>query len=411
VVAKRKALEDRLRGGLAGSDSSMTVKEWCLQWLEVSVAASDRAESTKLKLERLLRGHVYATALGATLLAKLRPQVVEGWLLELRNRANPCSGTTHLSGFVSLKMCLDTAVRDMLIAQNPMKTVTAPKASTKEKIIPTMDELASLLSETSGSILHNAWVLICATGMRKGECLALEWDDIDLDKGSVSIRRTVTEVTGGFSTREPKTKASKRVLYPDAGTIDVLRQQRRQVAKMRLAGGEGWQDSNLVFPTAKGTRHHPRNALRAYQTAAGRAGIERRIDIHSVRHFSATTMLIAGIDIKTVSKILGHAGTRVTADICAHMTDESRDRAMGVLGAVTGFLSAATGTSGPVAAGRTANPSCPPPLRSGAPGSRICRRTDLLTRRARRGCPTRGCGRRRGRRCGPPGEWTRTGEK
>ncbi len=193
-----------------------------------------------------------------------------------------------------------------------------------------------LLATAEGGPHYEAIYLALATGLRRGELLALRWSDIDLDRRELRVRRTVREIPGqGSVVMEPKTPRSRRPVALSEQAVGVLRSHRVQQHERRLKLGEAWVDHDLVFPTAVGTPWVARNMLRGFWKAAESAGLER-LTFHTRRHSAASLMAQAGVPVTSISAQLGHANPSVTQSIYSHvlpgMQDEAAQRLAVVLG-------------------------------------------------------------------------------
>jgi integrase len=191
-------------------------------------------------------------------------------------------------------------------------------------------EVRSLFSADESSRYHSALVLIAARGMRRGECLALRWADIDQDAGVLRIRGTLSRIGGRLTVTEPKTERSRRVLPLTHVTAALLTAQRRTQVAERLRAGSVWMDTGHVLTTETGQPVDPRNLYRVVQTTAKHAGL-KDVGVHSLRHSAATAMLEAGVNIKAVSDLLGHSSVSITGDIYGHTSDDSARAAIAKL--------------------------------------------------------------------------------
>lgn len=178
--------------------------------------------------------------------------------------------------------------------------------------------------------------LIAATGVRKGEALALKWTDVDTKAGTLAVRGTLSRVDGALVVTEPKTDSSRRVLPLSLAVVAILKAHKKAQAVERLHVGNLWRDSGHVFATEFGGPVEPRNALRALTVAAKVAGI-KGANVHTLRHSAATGWLEAGYNLKAVSDLLGHSDISITGNIYAHTSDETARAAMASRSAAIGL--------------------------------------------------------------------------
>lgn len=197
-----------------------------------------------------------------------------------------------------------------------------PSLERKEARHLEADEVTRLLAAVAGHRYHLALVLIAFTGLRRGEALALRWSDVDLDAGLSTVRGTLNRVNRSLTISEPKTAKSRRVVPLSPDLVALLSKHRTEQKRERLAAANQWQDSGLVFTTPLGTPVEPRNLLRVAQSAAAKAGLED-VDVHTLRHSTATAMMNDGVPLKTVADLLGHSSISITGDIYGHTSDDS----------------------------------------------------------------------------------------
>ncbi len=199
----------------------------------------------------------------------------------------------------------------------------------------TATELAAFLAAEQSERMYALWLLLATTGLRRGEALGLRWKDVDLDAGRLSVRQTITAISGAVHVR-PMTKTGKaRVVDLDGGTVSALRAHRVRQAQERLAAGDRWADNGMVFTKgdsrlgedgAPGDPLHPerltrtlQRRVRAYNLANAEAPLPV-IGPHGLRHTWATLALGAGVHPKVVSQRLGHSTIAITLDTYSHVT-------------------------------------------------------------------------------------------
>jgi integrase len=170
-------------------------------------------------------------------------------------------------------------------------------------------------------------VLALNTGMRQGELLALKWDDVDLERGVLRVRRTLTREGGFFALGEPKTRKSRRAIRLTAAAVEALRAHlSRQLAEMERMSSL-YQPGGLVFATETGTIINPSNLRnRSFKPLLKRASL-RLIRFHDLRHTCATLLLSKNVNPKVVSEMLGHASVRITLDTYSHLMPDMQETA------------------------------------------------------------------------------------
>lgn len=349
VRTRLREASDRLEEGQPVSDSKATVSQWLQHWAATTLAASDRKESTRSLYRTLAAKHLMPEPFGALRLDKLKPSDIEALVLRLRARTRQAraedggevevralSDSTIRTTYTVLRSALDGAVRDGLLARNPAAVIRRPGVERTEARHLSPAEVRRLLSAAESSRYHSALVVIAATGIRRGECLALRWADVDFDAGILKVRGTLSRIGGKLTVTEPKTDRSRRVLPVSPVTAVLLTAQRKAQIAERLHAGSAWTDTGHVFTTESGQPVDPRNLYRVVQTAAARAGL-KDVGVHSLRHSAATAMLEAGVNIKAVSDLLGHSSVSITGDIYGHTSDDSARAAISKLSDAMGF--------------------------------------------------------------------------
>lgn len=195
--------------------------------------------------------------------------------------------------------------------------------------------VAAVLAAAKDSRYHPALVLIAATGLRRGEVLALAWDRVDLDAGTLKVTSTIGRIGGELVISAPKTERSRRTVPLAPAVVELLRKHRAAQAAERLRVGHLWQDSGLVFTTEFGGPVDPRNLLRVVEVAAKAAGVTT--DLHTIRHSAAVAWLEHGVHIKAVADLLGHSSIAITGDIYGHTSDDTARAAVDGLSEALGI--------------------------------------------------------------------------
>ena len=214
-----------------------------------------------------------------------------------------------------------------MVTRNPTQGCALPKVEHKEIKTLTSDQLSTFFQEARDSGVYELYYLDLATGLRRGELLGLKWTDVDFDRGVLKIQRAISRQNGKVVEAPLKTKNAYRTLPLSADAIDVLKIA-IDVLKMQKCkvGNSEW-----VFPSPTGGPMSPDSVLHMLQRVLKRAGLPR-IRFHDLRHTFATMALQNGVDVKTVSSMLGHYSAGFTLDTYAHVTTDAQLKAAQTMG-------------------------------------------------------------------------------
>ena len=214
-----------------------------------------------------------------------------------------------------LSSALKLAQEQRIILSNPAEGCALPKVEHREMKTLPVEQLQSFLREARESGVFELYYLELATGLRRGELLGLKWEDIDLERGDLRVKRQVARINGAVTESPLKTKNAYRTLPLARDTIDVLNQQKKKV------GSCPW-----VFPSPTGGPMSPDSVLHMLHRVLKRAGLSR-VRFYDLRHTFATLALQNGVDVKTVSGMLGHYSAGFTLDTYAHVTTAAQKEA------------------------------------------------------------------------------------
>ncbi len=316
-----KAMADR-DGGLIFDAGALTVGDYLERWLK-DVEETVR-RSTFEGYRYAIRPHI-KPALGRIKLKDITPAHLRSFYRD-RLDSGLSPATVHKQHVV-LHKALKAAVADGLIPRNAAAGLKLPRI-TREEIDPLTEDQARLLLETvSGNRLEALYVLALHTGMRQGELLALKWDDVDLERGVLRVRRTLTHADKAFVLGEPKTKNSRRTIRLTSAAVDALRahlsRQLQEIEEMSSL----YQPGGLIFATETGTVINPSNLRnRSFKPLLGCAGLPP-IRFHDLRHTCATLLLGRDVNAKVVSEMLGHSSISITLDIYSHLLPDMQEKA------------------------------------------------------------------------------------
>lgn len=316
----KQALHEQQQGTLVTA-SQQTLEKFLLQWLEdrrVSVRSR-----TYERYEEYARLHIIPV-IGRVQLQKLTAQNVQA--LYTKKLKEGLSSTTVNGMHAMLHKALSDAVRLGLVPRNVCDMVTAPRRAYHEMRVLTIEQAQKLLATAKGHKLETLFVLALATGMRRGEVLALKWQDINLAQGMLQVRRILSRVptklaqeTGQhYIEAEPKTERSRRSILLAPLAVEALREHRKRQLLLIAEAGSEWQDHDLVFCTSLGTPLNPNKVLEKFKALLQQAGLPD-MRFHDLRHSAATILLSTGVHPKVVQEMLGHNQISMTMDTYSHV--------------------------------------------------------------------------------------------
>ena len=232
----------------------------------------------------------------------------------------PLSGQTILHYHRLISVILQTAVEWQYIPANPAERVKAPKATNQEAEYLDDKQAIQLLNLLADQPIHykTAVEVLLFTGMRRGELMGLEWQDIDFENQIITIQRSLQYLPEvGVFKDETKTKSSHRVIKVPSTAINSLRMYRTWQKKMFFSIGQPWNESNQVFVTQNGTPMHPDTLTSWFRDFIKTTDLPQ-IHIHSLRHTNATLQIANGVSVTTVAGNLGHSNANTTTKVYAH---------------------------------------------------------------------------------------------
>ena len=327
--AKLKQAIEEAKGLDTAKVGRYTVGQWMEVWFEHYAKIKVRPSS-----HQTYRGYIdnhIKPNIGKVPLEKLTPLELQKFYkklleqgragrLESRHQAKGLSPKTVRNIHQIISSAMNLAREQKLITANPAEGCALPRLEHKEMKTLTADQLSTFFREARDSGVYELYYLDLATGLRRGELLGLKWTDVDLDRGVLKIQRAISRQNGKVVEAPLKTKNAYRTLPLSADAIDVLMQQRRKT------GNSEW-----VFPSPTGGPMSPDSVLHMLHRVLKRAGLPK-VRFHDLRHTFATLALQNGVDVKTVSGMLGHFSAGFTLDTYAHVTTSAKREAAKTMG-------------------------------------------------------------------------------
>ncbi len=299
----------------------MKYKEWLKEWLDYYVKPTTK-ERTHMKYRRIVENHI-DTALGDFEMDKLTANVLQHFAVEMTNKGLSANTVNVILSVI--KSSLRRAVLLGVIDKEYSSAVVRPKIREKRVECFSKDEqkkIEAYISESDKPKLFG--ILLCLyTGLRIGELLALEWADIDLQKGTISISKTCHDSwNNGHYIKvidTPKTECSQRTIPIPKQLIPRIKEQKKHT------------NGNFVVIGKSEYGVGVRSYQRTFENLLKKLDVEHK-GFHSLRHTFATRALECGMDIKTLSEILGHTNASITLKRYAHSMLEHKTEMMNRVG-------------------------------------------------------------------------------
>jgi len=316
VAEKLTRLQTQKLDGQLLTRERLTVAELLDRWL--SHWSPDLAASSRHRYQQMADNHI-KPHLGSVIVEKLQALQIRALLDKLADDGR--GERTRQYVFATLRRAFTLAVRLDLATVNPCSKLEPPRSTPKRIDPPNADQIGSLFTAAEGSEFEAVFVLAAMTGLRQGELFALSWQDIDLERRSLTVQRSLEEVRGKLALKEPKSAAGRRSVRLPQVAVDVLHEHRKRLLAAGKAG------SPWVFTDADGgflrKSNFQRRVWDPLKKAAGLTGVR----FHDLRHAHASMLLRQNTHVKIVQERLGHSTIKLTMDTYSHLLADAQDEA------------------------------------------------------------------------------------
>ncbi|MFG2263413.1 tyrosine-type recombinase/integrase [Streptomyces sp. NPDC048720] len=322
VKAVREIERKRDSRRLSKPGEKWTLGSWLEHWVH-QIAKKYVAENTYAGYEVDVRVHL-VPGIGAHRLDRLEPEHLEAFYAKMQSDGSKAGTAHHVHRTV--RVALAEARRRGHVSRNVAEIARAPRLEEEEVEPYTIEEVQSLLLEASKLRNSARWVVALALGLRQGEALGLQWDDVDLDAGYVRIRRNrlrpryrhgcKDESCGrkpGYCPKREQTRREHKSTKSRSGRrtvglpdplIKLLRKHREEQDRERVEAGADWEDKGYVFTSPTGGPLSPNTDYHVWKRLLRDAGV-RDGRLHDARHTAATVLLVLGVPDVIVDAIMG----------------------------------------------------------------------------------------------------------
>ena len=328
--AKLSAALESVKGIDVSRADEYTVATWLRSWYDIyakpniRVATADRYHLMVEQYTIPRIGNIKLTKLTAHDLQKLYKELMENGRIDRKSgHGNPgLSSTTVRSLHLMLHSAFERAVKERLIPRNPTEDCIAPKIQKFEMQILQPKHIKEYLNAANARGLLPMFYLELVSGLRKGELVALQWSDLDEASCTISISRQASwDTEHQLILSRPKTGNSIREVSIPQDAVELLKQEHAK-----------HPDNPWMFPSSRtGEMYHPDSVVNLHKKILKDAGLEH-IRFHDLRHTFATLALQNGVDVKTVSSMLGHYDAGFTLRTYTHATRQMQQKAAQTMG-------------------------------------------------------------------------------
>ena len=315
-------------GGMITKSSPVLIGTWMQQWLDMYCVNLEA--TTKCNYGVAIRSQLIPY-IGNIPMHLLRPTHVQEWINKLIERELTPKSIRNV--YFNLKKALDKAVTLRMIPYNPSTGATLPKKRAYDAQIYSQEEVEDMLSCAENTDMYFPLLLEVATGLRRGELLALRWEDIDFENATMFIHRNRVYANHTVTEKTPKTKAGTRTIALGGQLLDLMKFAYTHYQARKDDPKDPFYDYGYVVCQDNGKPYHPQAWTKKWKRFQEETNLEKN-RFHDLRHYNTTALIENGVDPKTVQSRLGHSDISTTLNIYAHTTKKAGKNAAEKIDAV-----------------------------------------------------------------------------
>jgi integrase len=313
VAEKLEQLRHHL--DMAGGDIPLKrpkVETFLWEWLTESFQSGHIKPKTYESYEGMIRIHI-VPALGFKRLDELSPRDVKRMVDAMQQKR--LSADTIRIAHAVLRSALSEAERMEYVDRNVAKLVRLPKTKKRKPVILVSDQVGDFFRVLREHRHYPLYLCALTLGLRRQELLSLDWQDLDLEQGTLAVEAS-------------KTPSGERTLSLPGFLVQALREHRLRQEIERDLMGENWREHGLVFSSGVGTPMSGRNLFRHFKSVLKKAGLPRRMHFHDFRHNCATFLVSKNVHPRVAMNILGHSQISITMNYYAHVQEPDQRAAL-----------------------------------------------------------------------------------
>ena len=314
------------------ADNKLTVSAWIQKWLDVYIIPTV-SPTTLVSYRGMIRRYI-DPLIGHLQVQELTALAVQIWVNKLR--VSPSTGKDMTAATIKhtyhvLRGAMDKAVQAGIIHRSPCVGIQLPKGEKKKPVIYSEVQIQHLLDFARGTEMELIIDLELCMGMRRGELLGLQWQDIDWGKNQIHIIRSRVAVDGKSVVKQPKTESGTRTLDVPEILMQKLKRYKIKCMEQKIRMGRKLMEDDFIIVHTDGRPIYPEYVSQMFTKLQKRAGLPK-CRFHDLRHLCASIMVKQGIEVKVAQERLGHKDITTTMNIYAHVLPGSAKEAAEKIG-------------------------------------------------------------------------------
>ncbi len=323
VQGKLRELQRQMAEGLPLMDQRMTVGSFLTKWLET---IEPRLRPSTFTRYKGLAEHQIIPQVGRVRLSRLSPADVASMLAKVQQEGRSPRTAAHCRAV--LRAALSDAEKWGQVSRNAAKIADPPRVPHPQPMTMAPEEVNRMLEAMAGPDIANVVTVALWTGLRQGELLGSRWPDVDWQAGELHVTQALQRVAGEYRLVEVKSSSSRRTVRLTSPALEALQAERQKQLERRLASGGRWREPipDLVFTSGSGQPRNGPAITHRFEKALISAGLPP-MRFHHLRHLHGSLLLASGVDLATVSHMLGHSSVALTASTYAGVLPSLRQDA------------------------------------------------------------------------------------